>query len=294
MIELRLQREPEGRAARIAPDLDRLVRAEGSDDNDFLEFAMDALGIAEEDRGGLWLGGLAVPFGETYMPEGLGWGERFHPDAFDETLADAASRDWRIGVCTSHDCHVATGLLGSTAAEGEMEARYWVEKKDRDGYEAGLYVLCRVAEFDGSPGMIVAEQIARGGVGGLSIGFRIRDEHPAETIDEVLVFEVTRVRLWEASPVEKPAYSRTWAMSGQVRPGDHDTDRDEWKALSERLYEVNRDWQRFNENEGMSVEHRCAADSKAMRDIIADISDRLDKLERKDSPQPAEVLAVPV
>lgn len=291
MIELRLANS---RTDRRTADLDRLVRAEGSADSGFLRFAMDTLGIPEDEREGNWIGGLAVPFGETYMPEGMGWGERFHPDAFDETLAEADGGEWRIGVCSSHDCNVATGLLGSTASAGEMAARYWVEKKDRDGYEAGLYVLCRVAEFDGSPGQIVSEQIARGGVGGLSIGFRIRDEHPAETIDEVLVFEVTRVRLWETSPVEKPAYSRTWAVSGEVRPGDHDPERDEIKSLAESMYRLNRDWQKFNENEDMSVEQRCAADTKAMRDIIADISDRLDKLERKDSPQPSEVLAVPV
>lgn len=278
MIELRRQ-NVEQRANRAAADNDRAVKADLSAGEDFVRYAMDRLNVPDSEREGVWIGGLALPFGETYVPEGLGWGERFSVDAFDETLAEAREGSRSISLCSSHDCNVATGLIGRTAADGEMSVRYWVEKESVNGMEPGLYVIGRVAEFAGSTGVKVAEQIARDGVEGISIGFRVRDESPAEVVDGVQIYEVLRARLFESSPVDHPAYERTWAAAGEARPGDHgDKDRDG----------------------DADLEIRCAGNAEVVKlsELMETIETRVAAIEQRHESDliavRTEVLAVPV
>lgn len=274
MIEIR--RQP-AREKRRDADLDRMVRAEVSASESFIAYALDRAGVPDEEREGRWLGGLAVPFGETYMPEGYGWGERFDPAAFDASLAEMEAGTHRVSVCSSHDCTVGSGLLANTGADPSMRAYYWAEKTDRDGREAGLYVLARVSEDDGSPAKRVADQIEQGAVAGISIGFRSRSERLDEVQDEVPIYRVTEAALYESSPADHPAYGRTWAAVGEARPGSHG-DGDRTTA-------------------GGAMEHRCAGTATAeIAALRAELNTRMEaiesKIDRKSAP--AEVLAVPV
>ena len=285
MIEIR--RQTDGRTSRDA-DLDRMIRADVSAGEAFVAYALERAGVPEDEREGRWMGGLAVPFGETYMPEGLAWGERFDPGAFDESLAEVAAGTHRVSVCSSHDCTVGSGLLASTGAAPEMRAYYWAEKEDIDGREAGLYVLARVAETDGSPAKRVADQIELGGVAGISIGFRVREERVDEVREEVPIYRVMRVGLFESSPADHPAYGRTWTTVGEARPGSHSPDdREAW--ISDRR------GPRTADRDG-GMEHRCsgtaAAEISALREEInTRIEELASKIDRKRPP--AEVLAVP-
>ena len=201
-----------------------LMVTESGRDDAWMAAAMEAAGIAKSERVGVWIGGLAMPFAEIYSPPLRSWGERFLPTAFDEQLAAAAQMQSSISFCADHSCSVATGLIGRTAKRtGEAQTRYWVEKEDGDLGPAGLYVIGRAAEFAGSPAAVIAEQIERGSVDGLSVsGWSLQENNIFDNDDYSVLYEVARFKLIETSAVARPAFSNTFIKAGRFSDMDED------------------------------------------------------------------------
>ena len=196
--------------------------------SEWLELAMDAAGVPDDERadGSVWLGGLACPFGEYYLPARgrAGFAETVADTAFDNTLEEEREDPlWHFSFCLDHQCNVNSGLIGNTNTTGEMSAYFWVEKKASDLGPPGLYNLARAAEYEGSPGLLAAEAVARDGVQGQSIGFWIVDEDPDEEGDvngkEMMLYTIWEIDLVEGSGVDHAAYTTTFIRSG-VYGGD--------------------------------------------------------------------------
>ena len=207
-----------------------LMVTESGRDDGWMAAVMDAAGIDEAERVGIWVGGLAMPFGEVYSPPKATWGEKFLSEAFDETLGDAEKGETSISFCADHSCAVSTGLIGRTAQKtGEAQATFWVERKDGDLGPAGMYVIGRVAEFAGSPSVVIAEQVERGAVDGISVsGWALEENRLLDDDDYSDFYEVKRFKLYETSIVAGPAYKDTFVKSGRF--GDMEEDKRTEKA----------------------------------------------------------------
>ena len=186
-----------------------------------LDQSFEELGIPASARAGTWITGLSLPFAERYTPWHGSWVEQFDKDAFDRTLEEVRDSDHAIAVCADHNCSVTMGLLAKQRIADddlteEGRARHWVRKEDGEGREAGLYFLARVAEFAGSPGMTVYEQVKRGVVDGVSIGFRVRKVETSDYKEGAPVERLVKdVDLYEESAVDMPAFTRTWIEAEQ-------------------------------------------------------------------------------
>ena len=228
---------------------------------EWLELAMDAAGVPDDERadGSVWLGGLACPFGEYYLPAKgrLGYAETVADTAFDDTLAEEREDPlWHFSFCLDHQCNVNSGLIGNTNTTGEMSAYFWVEKEASGLGPPGLYNLARAAEYEGSPGLLAAEAVARDGVQGQSIGFWIVDEDPDEEADvngkEMMLYTITAIDLVEGSGVDHAAYTTTFIRSG-VYGGDME---DEKSASASAETETSAEAS-FHARDGFQVRCEC-------------------------------------
>ena len=217
-----------------------LMVTESGRDDGWMAAAMDAAGIDESERVGVWVGGLAMPFGEIYSPPKATWGEKFLSEAFDETLGDAEKGETSISFCADHSCAVSTGLIGRTAQKtGEAQATFWVEKEDSDIGPAGMYVIGRVAEFAGSPSVVIAEQVERGAVDGISVsGWALQENRILDDDDYSDFYEVKRFKLYETSIVAGPAYKDTFSKVGRFAdmPEENrteETDKPAYRSLAQ-------------------------------------------------------------
>ena len=216
--------------------------SEPTDGDRWITAAIERAGVDESEREGIWVGGLACPFGDVYEPIGGSWVENVDKDAFDETLRMAADpdEDWHISFCLDHACFVNSGLLGNTATSGEMSAYFWVEKSKTNIGNPGLYALARIGEYDNSPGQSAAEAIQRDGVQGMSIGFYILKEEydfENEEYEPKTFITIKEIKLVEASGVDHAAYRNTFLRSGRyyTNMDKEKKDADKMATMKERV-----------------------------------------------------------
>lgn len=245
-----------------------------TDGDRWVASAIDRAGVPDGDLDGLWVGGLACPFGEYYEPTNAGWVETINEAAFDETLEMIYDEDvdWHASFCLDHACYVNTGLLGNTNTRGEMGAYFWTEKKETDLGPPGLYALAKVGMYEGSPGMLAAEAIRRDGVQGMSIGFYILEERLVEDDEKFepkALFEVMRIKLVEASGVDHAAYRTTF-----LRAGVYNSDMDK-KSEKKSAYEYSASAPKTRGLEGVYQYRGCDCSTKMLGED-ADIRQELE------------------
>ncbi len=136
--------------------------------------------------------GIAVPFGKRSEDLG-GWVEQFQQGAF----GDGIGRDNDAKALIGHDDRLI--------ALGSYRAGTLILKEEKQGLSYDLDLP------DTTAGRDLAVSVERGDVGGVSIGFRVREQGAMweEEDDDVLVRTVISANLFEMSFVNFPAYVDT-------------------------------------------------------------------------------------